>query len=535
LAKVAGRRITLEDVEEAWECWRGPLKKPAKADLLPILVDKQMMVVEAQRRGLDRRPAVVEGLREVERKELADRLYGMEILDKVSVSEEEMQRYFEESGLASVREVRARHIMVKTREEAEEIREALIEGVDFGKLAQERSLDKTSAEKGGDLGYWREGTVAGPTAKAVFALKVGALSQPVKDGTGNYHVIQVMDQRFVPYEEQKGKIQNILLRRKRMKRRNAFFNELKQRFQFQVVGETLSSLVRETRFCFDRMPDIAQEDQEKVLLKYDGGEVAVRTYLDWLGETRSARRPRPDSTHVVRLAENKALETWIAPEAARRAGLDRAPDLQAHLRREKEDLSVKELRRVAVVERVLTEARIEAFYQSHREAYRDSVKILVQCALLQEKADAEQVFRAVQQGEDMARVMRRYPSFDGKWPNYSVFSVSAFGERREKVKKIAEVARTHTVGDLAQPFRVPYRLEGKDVEGYIVMRVRKRRAGRLRPLSDPEVRRDVVSRLEHEYREEIEQRFERFMDQLRRAYTSEIVLYERLMKDSSPK
>ena len=541
LADVAGRRITVADVERAWERWGGLLEKPAKADLLPILVDKQMMIVEAYRRGLDRRPAVVQGVQKAERGELADRLYGMEILDKVSVSEEEMRRYFEESGMASVREVRARHIMVKTREEAEDIRKALIKGADFAELAQERSLDEASAEKGGDLGYWREGTVVGPTAKAVFALKSGALSQPVQDGTGNYHVIQVMDQRSVPYEAQKGKIQNVLLGKERLKRRNAFFNELKQRFQLRAVGETVSLLVRESRFCFDRLPEVAQEHQEKVLLKYDGGEVTVRTYLDWVEETRSARRPRPDSTYIVRFAENKALETWIAPEAARRVGLDRAPDLKAHLRREKEDLSVKELRQAAVVERVLTEARIEAFYQSHKETYRDSAEILVACALLQEQADAEQVFRAVQEGQDMAQVMangvrgRRYPLFEGKWPNYSVFSVSAFGERREKVKRIAQVARMHDVGDLVPPFRVPYRLEGKDVEGHIVMWVRKRRAARLRPLSDPAVRADVVSRLEREWRAEIEQRFERFMDQLRTTYASEVVLYERNMKFISSK
>ena len=541
LADVAGQRITVADVERAWERWGRLLEKPAKADLLTILVDKQMMVVEAQRRGLDRRPAVVEGLRGVERKELADRLYEMEVLDKVSASEAEMRRYFEESGMASIREVRARHIMVKTQEEAAEIREALIEGADFAELAQERSLDEASAEKGGDLGYWREGAMVGPTAKAAFALKVGELSQPVQDGTGQYHLIQVMNQRSVPYEAQKGKIQNVLLRKERLKRRKVFFDELKQRFQLRAVGETVSLLVRESRFCFDRLPEVAQEYQEKVLLKYDGGEVTVRTYLDWVEEARSARRARPDSTYIVQFAENKALETWIAPEAARRAGLDRAPDLKAHLRWEKEDLSVKELRQAAVVERVLTEARIEAFYQSHKETYRDSAEILVECALLQEQADAEQVFRAVQEGQDMAQVMangvrgRHYPLFEGKWPNYSVFSVSAFGERRENVKRIAQVARMHDVGDLVLPFRVQYRLEGKDVEGYIVMWVRKRRAARLRPLSDPAVRADVVFRLEREWKAEIEQRFERFMDQLRTTYASEVVLYEQNMKFISSK
>lgn len=530
LANVAGRQITVGDVEWAWNHWKGPQEKPSKEDVLRILVDKQILVVEAQRRSLERRPMVVQKLQEAERKELANRLYKKEVFDKVSVSEEEMRRYFEESGLASKREVRARHIMVKTWEEAEEIRKALIEGADFAKLAKEKSLDKVSAGEGGDLGYWREGTVVGPTAEAVFALKVGELSRPVKDGTGHYHLIQVTDQRLVPYEAQKEKIRNILLGQKRLKRRKAFFDELKQRFHLHPVAETASLLTRESRFCFDRLPDIAQKDQGRVLLKYDGGEVAVRTYLDWIREERPTRRPRADSTRIVRFAESRALETLIAPEVAWREGLDRTPDLQAYLRREKEDLLVKELRRVAVVDSVLTESRIEAFYQSHKAFYRDSTEIIVECALLEQKTDAEEVFRAVRQGEDMAQVMRRYPLFDGKWPNYSVFSVLAFRERREKVKKIAEVARVHDVGDLVPPFPVAYRLEGKDLKGYIVMWVRKRREGGLRPLSAPEVRAQVVSRLELRYGEEIGQRFERFMDTLRNVYADEIVLYKRNMK-----
>jgi peptidyl-prolyl cis-trans isomerase C len=85
--------------------------------------------------------------------------------------------------------VKARHILVKTEDEAKTILAQLKKGADFAQLAKLKSIDKSNKDKGGDLGTFPQGAMVASFDKAVFALKKGQLSQPVKTQYG-WHVIK---------------------------------------------------------------------------------------------------------------------------------------------------------------------------------------------------------------------------------------------------------------------------------------------------------------------------------------------------------
>jgi peptidyl-prolyl cis-trans isomerase C len=110
-------------------------------------------------------------------------------------------------------EVRARHILVKTEDEANDIIKQLKDGADFAKLAEEKSTDTGSAKNGGDLGYFTHDTMVKPFADAAFAMKPGEVSdKPVKTEFG-YHIIKVEDKRKSappPLAEVKDQIANKL-------------------------------------------------------------------------------------------------------------------------------------------------------------------------------------------------------------------------------------------------------------------------------------------------------------------------------------
>ncbi|MDX2028655.1 MAG: peptidylprolyl isomerase [Alphaproteobacteria bacterium] len=92
-------------------------------------------------------------------------------------------------------EIRARHILVQTEDEAKTVLKQLKDGADFAKLAEEKSKDKGSAKQGGDLGYFPRGAMVKAFADAAFAMKAGELSdKPVKTEFG-YHIIKVEDKR----------------------------------------------------------------------------------------------------------------------------------------------------------------------------------------------------------------------------------------------------------------------------------------------------------------------------------------------------
>jgi parvulin-like peptidyl-prolyl isomerase len=89
-------------------------------------------------------------------------------------------------------QARARHILVETEEEANEVVERLEQGDDFADLASELSADTASAISGGDLGFVPQGRFVAVVDEVVFSLPVGELSDPVESNFG-WHVIEVLE------------------------------------------------------------------------------------------------------------------------------------------------------------------------------------------------------------------------------------------------------------------------------------------------------------------------------------------------------
>lgn len=115
---------------------------------------------------------------------------------KVTVTDEEISKYFDENKASfnQEEEVRASHILVKTKEEAEAIVKQLKEGADFAALAKEKSADTGSKDNGGDLNFFKKGDMVPEFSDAAFKLKVGETSGAVKSDYG-YHVIKVTDRK----------------------------------------------------------------------------------------------------------------------------------------------------------------------------------------------------------------------------------------------------------------------------------------------------------------------------------------------------
>ncbi len=102
----------------------------------------------------------------------------------------------------SVRQTHARHILIKVNDlvpeaeakrKLEALKERLDNGADFAELAKLNSND-LSASKGGDLGWLYPGDTVPDFEKAMDALKVNEISQPVRSQFG-WHLIQVIGRR----------------------------------------------------------------------------------------------------------------------------------------------------------------------------------------------------------------------------------------------------------------------------------------------------------------------------------------------------
>lgn len=134
----------------------------------------------------------------------------------IQVGDEELQKLYEEqkAGYGTPERRKISHILIpldgtdeaadrRAQDKANAVRERLVQGEDFAKLAQELSSDTVSGKKGGDLGYLESGAQEETFTKAAEALKAGEVSAPVKTSFG-YHLIKLTEwvpARIRPFDE----------------------------------------------------------------------------------------------------------------------------------------------------------------------------------------------------------------------------------------------------------------------------------------------------------------------------------------------
>lgn len=164
--------------------------------LLDQLVSRELFSQQGEAQNLGDTPQVEAELAAIKR-ELVGRAYLETTLQKASegiTDEAARARYEEELGrLTPEEEVRARHILVETEEEAQAIKAEADAGADFATLAEEKSTGPSKA-RGGDLGFFTRERMVPEFSEAAFALEVGEISEPVKSAFG-WHVIKLEERR----------------------------------------------------------------------------------------------------------------------------------------------------------------------------------------------------------------------------------------------------------------------------------------------------------------------------------------------------
>lgn len=529
VAEVVGEKIGVRDVEEAYA---KTLPKDRKSVMrtLWVLIDRELLVWEAEDRGLGETQHIQESLRKAEADKVME-VHRQHIAEDVVVSEEEMRRYLEEKGLNAKAEVRASHIMVKTRGEAEEILKELENGADFAELARERSIDEASAAKGGDLGYWERGQVVGATARKIFSMKVGETSEPFRSAQGT-HIIRVMDERPVGFEAQKPRIERSLRARKIVEKEKAYAEALKRKYRLQMDEKALSLLLHtEDAVAFatktDHIPRLEREADSTPLLTFDGGAITLGQYLDWVTRLKSRRRPAPrDSARVVQFAEQIALNTVLRPRAFREAGLYESEEVRSYLSNRKRELMVKELRRIEVEEKIITDAAVEEYYRAHREDYFESEAIRVEAMWTETMEAARNAFRKIQAGADMAQVAGVLGAPSDELRNYDIFRFRV----SDRHDAFAQEVQNTEVGQLGGPVRASVARWGQLILRYSIFRVLDKTPGYRRALEEKRVQADIRRRLWGMKKAEIEQRFQALLLELRKRYADEIHVYEKKLK-----
>lgn len=199
IASIDGVPIHLSRLQQALQAFGKDLGKlDPQAFYITIMdrvIDQELAARAGRRAGLLEDPVIKVRLEAAQNAVLAD-AYILKI-GEAATSEVLLRRRYEALGQDGVKQVHARHILVKTEELAKEVIELLQLGGDFEVLAKEHSVGP-SGPRGGDLGFFGKAQMVPPFAEAAFSMKAGEFTTaPVRTQFG-FHVIKVEAIKMVP-------------------------------------------------------------------------------------------------------------------------------------------------------------------------------------------------------------------------------------------------------------------------------------------------------------------------------------------------
>jgi peptidyl-prolyl cis-trans isomerase C len=195
LATVDGRTITVGEFRELLAAQRKSgdqdklvetLTESGRKRLLHDEVDRLLAARAARDEGLDKDASVQRAIARATDAVLAEALLERRVAH-LDLSDDALRRYYaaHPDRFAVGPRVKARHIVVPTRADAENVLGELSAGADFSTIATHRNIDDTKA-RGGDLGWVKKGVMVKPFEDALFALKPGQISGIVQTRFG-YH------------------------------------------------------------------------------------------------------------------------------------------------------------------------------------------------------------------------------------------------------------------------------------------------------------------------------------------------------------
>lgn len=211
--------------------WEG-MRPEQESEFVDRWVNRELLFQEAKRLGLDKALELRWELELVEREYLIQKLLERTFAKSVQVTDAEIAAYYEKNKelfRVDEDEVRAHHILTKTRREADLAFQEIRAGKPFEKVAEERSMGIFQG-KGGDMGFFKRGDVIPEVARLAFRLSEGRISDIFQSNHG-HHILKVLKKRKRGDIKELSEVQDEIFQRLRVSKERSVYYDLLYQLQ----------------------------------------------------------------------------------------------------------------------------------------------------------------------------------------------------------------------------------------------------------------------------------------------------------------
>jgi peptidyl-prolyl cis-trans isomerase C len=181
-----------------------------KNQVLDQMINMQLIAAQAEKDGMQNDPEVATRIALLRTQILADAA-AQKYVKANEPTDQELHAAYD--AATDKTEYHASHILVATKEKAEQLVKKLKGGAKFEDLAKAESTDNSKAN-GGDLGWFTTARMVKPFGDAVKGLKKGDFTaEPVQTQYG-WHIIKLVDTRDAPFDQMKAQLSSPIMQKK---------------------------------------------------------------------------------------------------------------------------------------------------------------------------------------------------------------------------------------------------------------------------------------------------------------------------------
>ena len=510
LAKVGEVEITAADLRTLEANLKTATMRSQHRDNLQTLIDREVLLLEANERGLQRDEEVLAKLAKRETKALADAMFRRNVTAKVSVTEDDIEKAYARPGWGE--KITTMEIFVPNQEQARQVQALLAQGEDFAEVGRQFAADPYYGMNTGEIRRLAYSPFDSPPAlvQAVFALPEGGVTEPLPLH-GGFTIAKVAERRRAELVEVEDGIRKALSDEQQKQLRESYLRHLKWDLDTVFDAEGMDIVVGVLRGAI-RYADLDETQRQRPVYAFEGLQMDVAEVLE---AVRPSGRLWPEASvaSVNEKLSESHFPTRLMAHDARRKGLDKT---EAFAR--SHELALGNLMLMKLREQVLAEApaptedELLAFYEEHKHRFRSPPHAQLEEILLETPGEARQIAAQIEAGaewSELARAHSRRRNAEDGLLYVSQSQAPFLGEPWMNAVMNAELNQ----------LQGPIQTRG----GYSIFRVIERYPEIYYGLDLERVRnsveRDVRERIEREF-------FNSYLRDLRQKYAEQIDVYE---------
>jgi len=398
IATVDGEPITKEDLEYSLEIAhrREDLSKTRKINIrefIERLVEDRLIIQEARRMGMEEDEEINEKVRAYRLRESVTMLYREEILNKVSVTDEEIKEFYKEKYAKFDIGI----IEVRTEEDARSAMKELNTGINFSDVARKYSIHYTKNTGGHRV--FRKKDIPFYLKETILSLKPGETSGILKSGN-RYYIVRLMGKEggsVDDFKKVKNEIMQIIRNRKIEEMSSKYLQKLREKYRPWVDSKLLSSIPLK----MDRNEKETYLNDQRVIVRINGYRLTV-------GEFVRMMKPVMDEDTKQRI-----IDTWINYRVVDLEALSRnyehTTDLGAKIKRYKDQLLKRAFYERIIRPQVnLSPEEVRDYYETHKDEYLEPVVYKIQKIVVHSESLAKKILDALKKGADFTFLASKY-------------------------------------------------------------------------------------------------------------------------------